>query len=82
MYTTLIFGTTLLFCLEGCPYFTGVHISEVSLFQRCPYSRGVLISEVSLFQGCPYFRGVLISDLELPSELKHFCWHLQVKELD
>ena len=48
-----------------CPYFKGVLISEVSLFQMCPYFKGVLISRVSLFQGCPYFRGVFISDVSL-----------------
>ena len=58
---------------QGCPYFRGVLISGVSifqgykgafisgvpLFQGCPYFKGALISRVPLFQGCPYFKGAL-----------------------
>ena len=45
--------------ISGVSLFQGVLISWTSLFQEGPYFRCLCTSRVSLFQGCPHLRDVL-----------------------
>ena len=43
---------------QGCPPFSGVHLTRVSILQECLPSRDVIAAGVFFFQGHPLYRGL------------------------